>query len=88
MVGIVIGVFIGSLLTVLLPYCSQYVVRGSFKRAGLQWTIFVQRAPGDQWEERLLLAPASSQSWVTANPTLRVSIEKVKDFRQVLIGGP
>ena len=51
-------------------------------------TIFVQRAPGGQWEERLLLAPASSQSWVTANPTLRVSIEKIKDFNQVLIGGP
>ena len=51
-------------------------------------TTFAQRAPGDQWEERLFLAPASSQSWVTANPTLRVSIEKIKDFKQVLIGGP
>ena len=25
---------------------------------------------------------------MTANPTLRVSIEKIKDFNQVLIGGP
>ena len=53
-------------------------------------TIFVLRATptGEQWEERLLLAPASSHSWVTANPILRVATEKIKDFKQILIGGP
>ena len=53
-------------------------------------TIFLQRATptGDQWEERLLLAPASSHPWVTANPILRVSIKKTKNFKQVSIGGP
>ena len=45
-VGITIGIFIGALITTLLPFCSQYVVRGSFKRTRLQRDDLRAAGPG------------------------------------------
>ena len=45
-VGITIGIFIGALITTLLPFCAQYVVRGSFKRTRLQRDDLRAAGPG------------------------------------------